>query len=82
VINQNVIEKSSTGTDVDAKVIQSLNFSSQITPKPQINMCPPFYRCLNGGYCIIDEASGPKCNCVGDYEGVNCGQSNNLNILA
>ena len=45
-------------------------------------MCPPFYRCLNGGYCIIDETSGPKCNCVGDYEGVNCGQSKNFNILA
>jgi hypothetical protein len=82
VINQNFIEKSSTGTDADAKAIQSLNFSSKITPKPQINMCPPFYRCLNGGYCIVDETSGPKCNCVGEYEGVNCGQSKKLNISA
>ena len=84
LVNQSYIEKTPIITDVNSKSVQQPQITQPVlkqipTPKPIVasnpNECPPFFKCLNGGRCVIDEINGPKCFCAQDFEGLNCAQS-------
>ena len=48
--------------------------NTTLTTRTHHLTCPDWYKCLNGGICVIDLVTGPKCLCTAEFEGLNCGK--------